>query len=471
MVQTKVDDIFPLKSSKVPIKNKPWFTHKLRELSNKKKSVYKKEGRSDAYKALSKEFNNARKLAVNAYLDKTVDTVTRFNSPGLHKALKKLGAESGQVDKGTFNLNKHEGMSDQDIADDLGEFFSSISKEYAPLSDELLPDRVTEKLSASVNLSSIPQIEPYQVYKRIQEMNLPVSTVPGDFPPRIWKEFSVELSSPISIIVNRILRTGNWPEIFKTEWVTVIAKKTDPEDKGDLRNLSLSLFIAKLIENIIYDLLLEQFGNKIDSSQFGGRKGYSVTLYLIKMVDFILKNLDKSKAIIVSLIDFSKAYNRQCHNRLLTCYSDLGTPTYLLKVLKSYLRNRKMAVRHKNKISQIFDIPAGGAQGTNLGILSFLVYVNSCGVPFDEMMSCMEHEHKEKYIGRPEEQHKEPPINNLGWTKICHPVLPAPGAHISENHARFKYIDDLAAAEAVALSDLVPINHDMERPLAYTTGC
>ena len=129
----------------------------------------------------------------------------------------------------------------------------------------------------------------------------------------------------------------------------MISKITDPNDKGDLRNLSLTLFIAKLIENIIYDLLMEQFGDKIDSGQFGGRKGYSVTLYLIKLVDFILANLDKSKAIQICLIDFSKAYNRQCHNRLLTCYSDLGTPTYLLKVIKSYLTNRKMAVRHREK--------------------------------------------------------------------------------------------------------------------------
>ena len=101
--------------------------------------------------------------------------------------------------------------------------------------------------------------------------------------------------------------------------MTVIAKKSNPDDKGDLRNLSLTLFLSKLIENIICDLLLEQWGQKIDSAQFGGRKGYSVTLYLIKLVDFILKNLDKSMVVLIALIDFSKAYNRQCHNRLLTC--------------------------------------------------------------------------------------------------------------------------------------------------------
>ena len=134
--------------------------------------------------------------------------------------------------------------------------------------------------------------------------------------------------SAISQIVNKILRTGQWPDRFKTEWVTVIAKKIDPENKDDLRNLSLTLFLSKLIENIVYDLLIESWGDKIDSAQYGGRKGYSVTLYLIKLVDFILSNLDKSRAILLCLIDFSKAYNRQCHNRLLTCYSDLVTPIY-----------------------------------------------------------------------------------------------------------------------------------------------
>ena len=76
--------------------------------------------------------------------------------------------------------------------------------------------------------------------------------------------------------------------------LSVIAKKIDPESKGELRNLSLSLFVSKVVENVICDLLMKCWGHKIDGSQFGGRKGYSVTLYLIKLEDFILSNLEKS---------------------------------------------------------------------------------------------------------------------------------------------------------------------------------
>ena len=209
------------------------------------------------------------------------------------------------------------------------------------------------------------------------------------------------------------------------------------------------------------------WGHKIDGSQFGGRKGYSVTLYLIKLVDFILSNLEKSVAVLISMIDFSKAYNRQSHNRLLTCYNDLGTPPYLLRILKSYLTNRKMVVRHKGHTSKMYELPGGGAQGTNLGILNFLVYINSCGVPFDQMMDCLEHEHKEKYFGLPVQENENDPIESLGWVKICHPVLPDPDPHISDKEARFKYIDDKVAAEAIELSSLHKMSTEIDRPLNY----
>ena len=167
------------------------------------------------------------------------------------------------------------------------------------------------------------------------------------------------------------------------------------------------------------------------------------------------------------LIDFSKAYNRQCHNRLLTCYSDLGTPSHLLKILHSYLQNRRMRVRYKGETSNTYDLPGSGPQGTNIGILSFVVYINSCGVPLDGILDCISHEHKEQYIGHPVQENEAPPKNNLGWVKICHPVLPTPNPHISENEARFKYCDDKVLAEAVDLNNLRTFNEPLDRPLNY----
>ena len=103
-----------------------------------------------------------------------------------------------------------------------------ISQEFAPLDQNLLPEleRVNNKLMT--DSSNIPHIEPYHVYEKIKKMNIPDSVVPGDFPPRIWKEFAVELSEPVARITEKILQTGKWPESGKMEFVVVIEKLNDP---------------------------------------------------------------------------------------------------------------------------------------------------------------------------------------------------------------------------------------------------
>ena len=369
----------------------------------------------------------------------------------VHRVLKNLGAPPGDlIQSNTFSLPEHNKLSNDEIANDLGAYFSQISQEYQPLDQKLLPDRVNSKLN-SPN-AQIPSIEPHTIYEKIKEMTIPDSTVPGDFPPRIWKEFSLYLADPVSVIANQILSTGQWPDSWKTEYVTVIEKETDPKSKEDLRNISLTQFISKLVENLIYDLLIEQWGEKLDSGQFGGRHGYSVLLYLVKLVDFVMSNLDKKNtAVILGLCDFSKAYNRQCHNRLLTCFSDLGTPNYLLKVLASYLTQRSMVVRHKGTSSKTYSLPGSSAQGTNLGILSYLVNINSCGVPLEDIM-----DHLETHQSDTDQS-----------DTIFHPILPLPEYHINEREGRFKYIDDLSLCQSINLSDLEKIDWEMEQPLSF----
>ena len=83
-----------------------------------------------------------------------------------------------------------------------------------------------------------------------------------------------------------------------------------------------------------------------------------------------------------------------------------------------------------------FHLPAGGCQGTNLGILNFLVTVNSCGIPMKDIIDCVCSNHP---------------------GPLCHPYLPTPTAHINNDVARFKYVDNLTQAEAIKLSDLEPI--------------
>ena len=167
-------------------------------------------------------------------------------------------------------------------------------------------------------------------------------------------------------------------------------------------------------------------------------KGNSITHYLIEFVNFILANQENKSptAILACMVDFSKAFNRQNHNILVTKLSDLGVPAWLLRIVMAFLKNRSMIVRFKGASSSQKYLPGGGPQGTLLGLLLFLVLINDVGF--------------------------ENQKNNAG-------ELAASKKNMKEaNMIHLKYVDDLLLAEAVDLkSKLVPSEEDRPRPDCY----
>ena len=102
------------------------------------------------------------------------------------------------------------------------------------------------------------------------------------------------------------------------------------------------------------------------------------------MLDFIHKNLaksNKSNAVFVGLVDFSKAFNRIDHNVIVTILGDLNIPTCALRLVISYLSERKMCVRYNGAESAEQLIPCCGPQGGLLTVILFDLQVNLAGAP------------------------------------------------------------------------------------------
>ena len=108
---------------------------------------------------------------------------------------------------------------------------------------------------------------------------------------------------------------------------------------------------------------------------------YHLSHYLIEFINFILYNQDSQEptAVLACLVDFSKAFNRQDHNILITKLSDMGVPSWLLKLVIAFLEERSMVVRYKGETSSPRLLPGGGPQGTLLGLLLFIVLINDIG--------------------------------------------------------------------------------------------
>ena len=96
---------------------------------------------------------------------------------------------------------------------------------------------------------------------------------------------------------------------------------------------------------------MEYVGEKLDWGQFGGEKGTSLSHYLIEFVNFILYNQDMNTrhAGLAAMIDYSKAVNIICHNRIITILRRMGVPSWLLRIIMSFLTERGLIVNYQGK--------------------------------------------------------------------------------------------------------------------------
>ena len=184
------------------------------------------------------------------------------------------------------------------------------------------------------------------------------------------------------------------------------------------------------------------------------------------MLDFVHRNLDNSRekpaAVVCCLVDFSKAFNRIDHNVIVTILSDLNVPTCALRLVVSYLSNRKMCVRWNGATSNEQDIPGGGPQGGLLTVLLFNLQVNLAGAPCPLKATLPSGTFGPEPAVQLPEQGPLQPVPAV--QELVHPATPPlhhehehsptqhlPPCHKKEKILKKKYVDYLSLLEAINL--------------------
>ena len=279
-----------------------------------------------------------------------------------------------------------------------------------------------------------PHLSDHLVYEGLRKGKKTCS-VTGDIPVKLLEEFLPELTAPIAAIYRAAIETHTWPESYKKEHHLPINKIPQPQSEDDLRNLGLTPFFSKRLEWFLIQWIWPFVSPHIDVDQLGGLPGCSVSHYLVLMLDFIHRKLDMSSndpmAVLACLVDFSKAFNRMDHNNIIQILSDLNIPTCALRLIISYLTNRRMCVRYNGAQSKDELIPGGGPQGGLLTVLLFNLQVNLAGAkcPVAPLL---------------------PPLVQGPECDPQHPA-PLPPCHQVEKILKKKYVDDLSLCEALNL--------------------
>ena len=183
----------------------------------------------------------------------------------------------------------------------------------------------------------------------------------------------------LTILINQSLCTGIFPERLKVAKVIPLFK-----DKGDdfsfeyYRPISLLSTVSKIYERVVFDQLYQYFDvNKLFySSQYGFRKKHSTETAGLELIDKAMKDNDKKQDPFAIFLDLSKAFDTIDHVIMLKKLSHYGISGTALLWFESYLTNRTQYVLFEETISNVMKITTGVPQGSILGPLLFLIYIN-----------------------------------------------------------------------------------------------
>ena len=197
---------------------------------------------------------------------------------------------------------------------------------------------------------------------------------------RMIKLSDSALVIPLKIIFENCLRQGIFPEIWKYANVVPVHKKNEKNLKGNYRPISLLPVFGKILEKLIYDSLYSHLAtcDLLNPRQSGFRHGDSTIKQLLSITHTIFKALDCNPPCDVRSVylDISKAFDRVWHDGLLYKLERCGISGQLLFLITSFLKDRKQRTVLNGQCSSWGDISAGVPQGSILGPLFFLVYIN-----------------------------------------------------------------------------------------------
>ena len=387
-LQHTLDTIAPEKVLKAPkhrFKKEPWMTWGLLKSSRRLNKLYYKQLRSPKdsiqhmdYVIYRNTYNRLKRKAKQKYYAETLDK----HKSDIRKTWTIINGMIGKVrDKSNtpFIIINNEKTNDPDkIANGFGDYFSNIGIKLAqniPVSKHTYDNYLR---NANINSLYLNPTNPQEILRIIANLKNKHSSGPDCISMYLIKKLGASLVTPLNILINKSIEEGCMPNAMKIAKIQPIYKSKDKSEIGNYRPISLLSSISKIFEKVIFKRLYGflEAHSLISNNQYGFRPGLSTSDAIMDLSNLIYQTFENKAHGIGVFLDLSKAFDTIDHNILLKKLSWYGVRGKALDWFRSYLEERKIYASYNNVQSKCFTMTHGVPQGSILGPLLFIIYIN-----------------------------------------------------------------------------------------------